>query len=118
MADFYSILATTATRLLRDKGQSITFTRDAETSFNPSTGVITPDTATTYAAYGAAFNYSSNELANSNIESGDIRLLVEPETEPQIADTCVVDSVTYRVMDVRKQKPAGTVLYYELQLRV
>ena len=117
MASFYNGLASTATKLLKDKGRSVTFTRDVEASFVPATGISTPAASTTYTAYGAAFDYTAMEIANSTIEAGDIRFMMESGTEPAIADTCVIDSVTYRVMNVRATKPAGVALYFEAQLR-
>lgn len=114
---FYSKIAATSLKLLNEYGQNVTFTRDNEASFDPATGISTPAASTTFTAYCAALDYTETEIANSTIERGDIRLLVDPTTRPEIADTCPIDSVTYRVMDVREISPAGTPVLYEAQLR-
>lgn len=118
MGKFYTGLASTASKLLADKGQSITFTRKTLASFDPVLGQETLGTATTYTGNGAVFNYKKAELKDGLIESGDIKLLLEATTTaPLIDDTCVIDSDTYRVMDVMTTSPAGTVVIYTLQLR-
>ena len=118
MGNFYTGLASTAAKLLADKGQLITFTRKTLSSFDPIIGKETLGTATTYTGNGAAFDYKASELVDGLIQKGDIKLLLEATTTaPLIDDTCVIDSVTYRVMDVITTSPAGTVVIYTLQLR-
>lgn len=117
MADFYGNLAAVATRLLTSKGQSITFSREVQSAFNPTTGVATTST-TTFSGYGAAFDYNSSEIDGEIIQKGDIRLVLEATaTAPIIGDTCTIDSDAYRAMNVKPTSPAGTPVIYEVQLR-
>ena len=114
---FYSGLATTATNLLTDKGQSITFSREVSSSFDPVLGVPTTST-TTFSGVGAAFGYKQNQIDGEIIQRGDIRLILEAtSTAPLIGDTCTIDSVVYKVLFVEKVSPAGTPVIYKLQLR-
>jgi len=114
---FYSNLAAVATRLLTDKGQSLTFTRQVTNFFNPATGKD-ETYETTIAGNGAAFDYHRTEVDGTRIQKGDIRLLFEATTSaPAIGDTTVVDGAAYRVMDVTPTSPGGTVVLYEIQLR-
>ena len=114
---FYSDLKLTAARLLTDKGQQVTFSREVETAFNPTTGVVTAST-TTYTGYGAAFDYSQREIDGVIVQAGDIRFLMEATTtEPKNGDTTTIDSSNYRIMNVNPTSPAGVVVMYEVQLR-
>lgn len=114
---FYNNLKTTASTLLKDKGQLVVFSREVQSAFNPTTGVITSST-TTFSGYGAAFNYSRNEINNTIIENGDIKLTVEAmSTAPIIGDSVTIDAIAYRVMNVQPLSPSGIVVKYDLQLR-
>ena len=114
---FYSGLAAVATRLLTDKGQQLTFTRKTTTVSDPVQGKR-GTTTSTYAGFGAAFDYNRTEIDGQAVQRGDIRLLLNAVTTvPIIDDTTIIDSVTYRVMSVRPTSPGGTVVMYELQLR-
>lgn len=118
MSDFYSNLAATASRLLKDKGQSVTFVHPVVGSFDPATGVETPGTPVNISGYGAAFDYMHSEIDGTIIQRGDIRFLFESTTTaPVIGDTVTIDTVVYRVMDSKPTKPAGTTVLQELQLR-
>jgi len=117
MTTFYSDLAAVATRLLTDKGQQVTFSRETSTGFDPETGINTTNTST-FTGYGASFNYNSSEIDGTIVVKGDIRFVVEAmTTAPDSGDTVTVDSLIYRVMDVKKVSPAGTVVLYECRLR-
>lgn len=115
---FYSNLQSIATRLLTDKGQSLTFTRVVHNAYTPGSALGTAST-TTFSGYGVAFNYSDERVDGTLIQRGDVRLLLQnTTTEPAEGDEVSLDSVDYRVIRVIKQKPAGTNLYYECQLRL
>lgn len=117
MSKFYENLQNTASRLLKSKGQSLSFTRNVETAFNPATGVKT-NSDFSFTAYGAAFDYKLSEIDGTVIEAGDIRLMLEKTTNaPLKGDSVKVDTVNYRVMDVMKSSPAGTITHYTCRLR-
>jgi hypothetical protein len=117
--DFYASLATTATNLLTSRGQTVSFSRDNVTSFNPVTGEETKGTAVTYSGQGAVFGYASTEIDGTDIQRDDKRMILEAvSTAPVIGDTATIDSVEHRVVDVDQVSPAGTVVIYKLQLRV
>ena len=117
MSRFYQNLAATASRLLANKGQSVTFSRETSTGFDPALGVDTTTTSS-YSGNGGAFDYNSSEIDGEIIQRGDIRLVLEAvDTAPLIGDTCDIDSLAYRVMNVKPTSPAGVPVIYELQLR-
>jgi len=114
---FYGNLAAVATKLLTDKGQSVVFTRKTTLIFDPVKGRNNVTTST-FSGYGAAFDYNRSEIDGELVQRGDIRFLMEAiTTAPALGDTCVIDSVTYRVMNVKPTSPGGTVVMYEVQLR-
>ena len=113
---FYSDLADVAFRLLKDKGQNVTLSREVSSGFDPVAGINTSSPAT-YTAYGAAFSYNKSEIDGTIIQKGDIRFVMEATTEPQSDDTTIIDSIIYRVMSVKPTNPAGTAVIYEAQLR-
>jgi len=114
---FYSNLKSVASRILKDKGQNVTFTQETETGFNPATGVKTKTTST-FTGYGAAFDYKRMEIDGELVQKGDIRFLMEATTViPVPGNTTVIDSIAYRVMAVKITSPAGTAVIYEVQLR-
>ena len=114
---FYSGLKSVSANLLQDKGRLLTFSRETETAFDPKTGKQNIS-ASTYTGYGAAFNYNTKEIDGSNIQNGDIRLLLEsPTTPPNNGDTATIDGNGYRIMNIKSVSPAGTVVVYQVQLR-
>ena len=119
MPDFYDSMAATASRLLAEFGQSVTFTHPVTDIFDPVTGIETPGTPVSIPGYGAAFDYMHSEIDGTLIQRGDIRFLFESTTTaPVIGDTVTIDSVVYRVMDSKPTKPAGSTVLQELQLRI
>lgn len=117
MSNFYSGLAAVALKLLTDKGQNVTFTRETSSAFDPQTG-NNQTTSSTFTGYGAAFNYNKSEIDDTIIQKGDIRFIMEATaTEPVSGDTVTIDGIIYRVMSIKPTSPAGTVVIYEAQLR-
>ena len=115
---FYSDLTDVASRILGDKGQIATITQTVSAGFDPATGTNIPDSEITFTGYGASFGYNKSEIDGALIQNGDIRFMFEATTiEPTVGNTTVIDDITYRVMNVNKTAPDGTVVKYELQLR-
>lgn len=117
MASFYDNLKASASRLLQSYGQQVSFSRPTDSSFDPVTGVTTPGVPVTFSGYGAVFDYSDDELIDTLIERGDIRLVLEAGNVPEINDEVTIGSTVYRVMNVLTTSPGGTDVKYDLQLR-
>ena len=115
---FYSSLAATALRLLQDKGQSVSLSRETGGTFDPILGSTSGATTTAWTGYGAAFDYKSAQVDGVMVIKGDIRLLLEAvDTTPEMGDRATVDSIDYQVISVKETSPGGVVVMYELQLR-
>lgn len=115
---FYDSLAKTATNLLKKFGQSITFTRYTTGVYDPITAsaAVSPST---FKGYGAAFDYTSDEVTNSNILSTDVRLLVnKTKVAPEVNDHAVVSGKNMVVISVNTTSPAGQDVIHECQMRV
>lgn len=114
---FYDDMQAVATSLLTDKGQSLTFGRETSSGFNVPLGVNTTSSST-YTGYGVSTQYKRPEIDGTNIQIGDIKLILQKTTTvPILGDTVTIDSLIYRVMNVESVSPAGTVVIYKIQLR-
>ena len=90
---FYVGLKNTATKLLTDKGQNVSWLHDNNNgSFNPVTGVKSGG-------------------------STDRRCIMSAGNVPEVSDVVTVNSIGYQVLAVKPVNPAGTAVMYELQLR-
>lgn len=117
MSQFYDNLAQTASGLLHQFGQSVTFHRGVVGQYDPSTGKPAVSTLS-YTGFGAAFDYSRKEIDGTNVLSGDIKFLLErTTTTPAVHDVVTIDGKGYRVLVVTPTAPGGTVVMYECQLR-
>lgn len=111
----YSSLADSASSLLQKFGRQYTFTRVTKGTFNPATGQAA-ETSSTFTKYGCLFDYSDRDSAGQTIQAGDRRMLAEGY-EYEVGDTVSVDGDIYRVISVSQNKPSGTSLVANLQVR-
>lgn len=116
---FYSDMAVTASNLIADKGQTVTFSYTSGATFDPVLGQDSGGTPTSFTANAVALNYSKMEIDGTVIQRGDVKLIVEQtSTDIAVDMKCTVDSVDYRVMNVEPIDPAGTLVISKVQLRV
>lgn len=124
MAFNYTPLATTATNLITNFGQSVTFTRRATSAYNPLSGATLGNT--TYTAQIVLLNESKNEYGSNSVVVKPANGLQEQEhnalcsstTAPKIGDTATINSEHYRITGVKPTQPSTTVVMYELRLAV
>jgi len=115
---FYTGLASTAARLLKDKGQTATWSHDNEDgTFNPALGATTGGSTTAYTAKGVLLDFQTSRIDGASILATDKRFLLEVGSKPETNDVFTVNSVAYQVVMVRETIPAGTPVIYEVQLR-
>ena len=114
----YSDLQNTATALLTAYGQSLTFTRETVGAYNPATLTAT-ETSSTFSGVGVEVSYKMSEIDGQRVLMGDKKLIMEAmDTAPAVGDVVAVNATDYRVMAVMPKNPAGTVITYELQVRI
>jgi len=121
MAFDYPKTAATANRLLGQFGRTVTLSRPSTSAptYDPATGISTPDTPATYAAAAVLLDYAQRDIDGTLVQQGDQRCLMSPSVAvaPTTSDDVVVGTVTYSVKRVVKVAPAGTPVLYDLQLR-
>ena len=116
LSDRFEALATT---VLTKFGQSLTFTRVAQGTYNPSSGETATPTTTNYTVLVAPSDYSAFERALESIEQGDIRLTVQkPSTVPELDDKVTLRSKTYSIVNIDTVSVNGVDVVYRLQMTV
>ena len=116
---FYERMAAMTDRMLKDKGQAVTITRQTAGAYNTSTGAATVTTST-QTGHAVIIDHDSNNIDGTLIKAGDKKLLLSPAgiSAPVINDTVTVGGVIYTVVEPLKTiAPAGAVVMYELNLR-
>lgn len=122
---FYARLQSTADKMLKGKGQSLTLTKNTAGTYNPATGGFTGAGTSTQTAYGAVFDYGAKQIDGTLIKAGDKQLLLSAVktdgaalTAPVLGDTVSIGGVTYTLVEPLKEvNPAGTVVLFDVNLR-
>ena len=116
MAFDYAPLASTATKMITEFGQAVTFTRNGNVTYDPTQGVSS-SSQTTYDANLVLFAQITNEEVDNSLAFKDFPALAYSATPPKIGDTATINGENYRVIEITPVQPATTVIYYELRLR-
>lgn len=120
----YERLAATATSLNASKGVVVTFVKRTVGEYDPATSksVVTTEVID---AQVTIFEYSDREIASggageNRVQRGDRKVLMSPNVTkpPNINDIINLPDGDYRILDVMKVAPAGTVVIYKLQVRL
>jgi hypothetical protein len=115
---FYANAFNTAKSLLTKYGQVVTLSGSSSGgSFDPATGEPTTETIETVSGVGALFGYKTNEIDGTIILAGDSKLTMSTTGTPTVGMTTTLNGSVWRVMAVDEIAPAGSVVYYNLQLR-
>jgi hypothetical protein len=121
MAFNYAPLASTARNLITDFGQSVTFSRIAEThalldSGQPNFGAAMSVTTSTYTAVVVVLDEAKSEQGDTATIGVVHNALASSDSQIVVGDTATINSQSFRVVSVKEVKPATTVVVYELQL--
>lgn len=92
--------------LIEEFGMPFVMSRATHDTYDPATG-SSPSTTSTETVTAVSMAYSAYEMANTNIESSDRKIIFNAKTtglaaNPQIGDTFSRGGVTLRVKEVRK----------------
>lgn len=116
---FYANLAATAARLIADKGQSMTLTREGSGSYDPATGRhTTSSTQYTFNGVELAANKTDDAFFEPDalIEGRARVILAEAlEVEPLPGDAIAYGLTSLNVQGVTRINPAGTALIYKIR---
>jgi hypothetical protein len=113
MSFAYARAAITASRLITRFGQAATLrqTANSGTAYNPTRA--NTDAAVTV----AMVEYGDRHIDGTLIKQGDRIAYLAVGTVPDVDHKLIVGGTTYSVVNVKQLNPAGTVVYYELQVR-
>lgn len=119
MTAFSNEMAAVALELLTEFGEVVSFTREVKGAYDPDTLSIPTLSTITFSGYSVPVNYGAGEIDREIIQQSDIKLYVNAmSTIPEIGDTVLLNSVSYRVLNVIKYRVSGSTVLYELQVRI
>lgn len=118
LADAQADIAT-ALEMLQESGERVVFSYATAQVYDEDTGdLISGGTSGTQIAYGYPESYSNAEIDGSNIMRGDIKLICSAGAlRPAVGWSCLLDSVSYRVMSCEPIRESGVDVIYYVQLR-
>lgn len=121
---FSSNMIQVARRLLLKFGETCSFTREIEGSFNPSTGSLAIPSVYSYTAKGAPVNFNRDEIDNSTVLETDLQVWIEINSDsdiPAVGDVLTFEhdiTTQYRVLGVRPLFAQSQQIVYILQVRI
>jgi len=115
MAINYTALQTTATNLITDFGQAVTFYKTSRGSYSPGSGFASHSSAG-YATKVVLLDQPKAEATDTQIQEKRTQAIMSSSTAPEIGDTATINTEEYRIAEVEPIQPASTVVAYELLL--
>lgn len=110
--------ASTAQELLTTFGQSVTFSRETQGTFVPSTGAVGSGSPSTFSAVVYPGVYKTNEIDGVSVLSTDTRLITYSSTKPLVGDTVSLNTQNLRVENVQNITVNAVSVLYICQCRV
>lgn len=108
-----------ALEMLKESGEQAYFIYQTDPVFDDDTGdLISPGASGSQIDYGYPESYSNAEIDGTNIQRGDIKLIFSAGAlRPVVGWLCLLDSVSYRVMNCEPIRESGVDVIYYVQLR-
>lgn len=112
-------MAAVALSLIQEFGEACTFSRPNTSTYDPTTGVATEGTESTFTGYCFPDSFTVMEIDGTLVRKDDIKLLVHKITgnEPSVNDKVTFSNNQYRVVNVTKVSTNGDTVLFELQVR-
>lgn len=113
----YSRAVATASRLINRFGQTATLTQETRSGSAHDPSI----TETDHTVKVAVMNYSTMEVNGTSVEATDRKVYLSTEglsVTPSIDDKMTIGGQEHQVIAVSPLSPAGTVVFYELQVRI
>lgn len=114
----YTSLSQTVRNMLTNLGQTVTLTKLSGGTFDGVLGAFTGQSTTDYLVKAVISEYNDKLIDGSMIKVGDKKATLESTTEPAIDDVISVGGIDHKVINVKSYNPSGTVIAYEVQIRV
>jgi hypothetical protein len=107
-----------ALALLEEFGESATFTRTAEGSYNPQTGEAADGSTTSFTANVAPAAPRQSERVDSEVQTNATQLyMMHASSAPAIGDVVTYNSVNYRLLAIETARLSGSTVLYTLDLQ-
>jgi hypothetical protein len=115
----------TVKTLIADRGQTLTFRRTVEGSYDPSAGQTSSGSTDDETVKGVFVNYHERQIGTQDIERGDRQLLLSAyqsdgtalSKTPQTQDLIIGEDNTVNIVDVQTLRDADQVIAYVCQVR-
>lgn len=119
---FYDEMAVMALEMIAEYGQPVTVSKTAPGEYDPETGGESPGSTIEQTAQGILLEFTGQEFQNNSlIKQGDKKLKIAAqglEWVPELMNKVVVQGRTWSIVPPLKEiYPAGTPIFYELQVR-
>lgn len=116
---FYDGLASTAERLITDKGRAVSLTYKTPGTYSAQTDTITGASTTTVSTFAAIVEYSERLIDQTLIHSGDKKavLFAKGLEKPRAGDILTDNGIDYSIVRVGEVGPGDTPVIYNLQIR-
>ena len=119
MSAFSDEMAAVALELLTEFGQLVTFTRTTEGAYSTATLTTGPATTSTYTGYVVPVDNDKTERDTEIVQESSTRIYLNAtSTAPAIGDSVSLNSVDYRILEIRKHVVNGEVVLYDILLRI
>ena len=112
----YNNLKSMAAQLLDKFGMPIIIRRTSST-FDPVTGKDTAAQSKDYQAVGILADFNRNEIDGTLIQRGDKKVTMTG-VKPHLSDVLVASDQQYTVQGIEEINPAGTVILWDLHVRL
>lgn len=120
-----TIDASAVQHIVKDHGQSVTFRRVTEGSYDPAAGETTGGSTDDETVTVAFVDYRENMIDGTTIERGDRKALMANNKAdgtalnktPKPGDEFVGAQSTVRAINVKRLEPGGTLVGFEIQCR-
>lgn len=106
--------------LLAARGESVTFRRVTEGSYDPSAGTTSGDTTDDETVTVSFIDYRDDQIDDGFIQRGDRMALLNADgvsKVPQIGDQFVGANDTVNVVNARELRLGGSAIVYQCQVR-
>ena len=116
MSDFYTKMASTASRLISKYGQSVLLIRSGDTA-HPVSGATTSGGGVNLKVSGTLQKYPDNLIDGTRIKASDRLMIIDGSKEPLASDLVKIDNQNWAIESIKTVNPAGTALIYFIQVR-
>lgn len=115
---FYSQLAVTAAKLIKDKGQLMVLVTTPAGSYSAATGAVSGQTESRTDVYGVVIDFPAKEVDGTNVQRLDRKVLMEAGVaDPSTFDKVEIGGVLHEIITAKQLAPGGTNVIYTLQVR-